>query len=564
MFTQYKVTTRMVAVFEVTLLFIIAIILFVFLTTCGDSYSTLNLVLILVALVTVLILLRQNIGQEQQAHIKEGYTEKRAKKGSRAGSNETRRANASVKTDNEITELPKTNLQININSFDSKSYNGQGKDVRNISPSATSKNMLFTFDEAPIYSSHSGFSLHNKKLRGPLSMDLGIAGNKPYSISWFMQLNEVSGRNAHPIFNLRANTMQNIGLSVRLKRVSSSEVQIHIQHSDDEVLIYTNNKFTDPFIIMDKQFHLFTLVRDVDKIQLFVDDYNAPILDGKLVDTNVLFSNKEIEINPTGKLNMNLALFAVYNASLSVNEISTIYRYVQGENIRKTDVWESLHDKYVDIVNSIKKDKQCAFQDYTICHDKCGNVKDWSDPVVVLRTATDDCIRSIIEHCNKPEERDKQYCGLWNKSILDRLQGLSAKPQPPKKKRTPLKGKPAAAPPVVHDATGLRHVTAEEKRLPDYDPQTAPPEQPQELSAADIELLLKRYKSEIVSESPIALLAQAQQHPSANASANAKADTSYLNPISAMHPMSNDQLIQTVMEKQKNKSFFSRMLSSIF
>jgi hypothetical protein len=560
----------MLAVFEFTLLFIIAIILFVYLTTCSNSYSTLNLVLILVALVTVLILLKNKMAHEP---VMEGYTEKHSKKQRNHKSEkfqdtkQEEEAATAKKTEPEVTELPSANLQVNINSFDSKSYSGQGKEVRNISSSATSKNTRFTFDEVPIYASHSGFSLHNNRLHGPLSMDLGILGSKPYTISWFMQLNEVSGKNAHPIFNLRANTMKNIGLSVRLKRVSSSEVQIHIQHSDDEVLIYTNNNFTDPFIIMDKQFHLFTLVRDTDKIQLFVDDYNAPILDGKLMDTNVLLSNKEMEINPTGKLNMNLALFAIYNASLSVNEISTIYRYVQGELVRKTDVWESLHEKYLDIVNSMEKDKQCAFQDYQICHNKCGNVQDWSDPVVVLRTATDECIRSIIEHCNKPEERDKQYCGLWNKSVLERLQGLAAEP---KKKQRPAKKKPqqripAASPPSMVHGDELRHVTAERGRQLLHNPQ--PPQVPQEeLSPADIELLLKKYKSEIVSAessstSPIAAQGKpAQSQPPYN---EAKG-TSYLNQISAMYPSSNDQLVQTVMENQKKKGFFSRILSSFF
>lgn len=418
---------------DITLLLLIAAVLLVGLLKLpkNASVSTVQYGLVSVAIMVSLY----HILQRESAGIEAFETN--------AATATTTTATATTTTSTAVSTLPSStgftipdlsnimnHLRVYISCFDAMSYPGSGsndKEITNISPNAVTENKTFTFATSPQFSPATGFNMSQNTLFGPLSMNVGIQGNYMYTLFWHSKLLDLSGEMT-PVIRIYANNVQNVenvAISLRMRRNMDGSVHIIVQHGNDKQEIYSNTSLSDAFLPMDKQYHLYTLVRLENEVRLYVDDMDSPIITGTVSDNSVTLSNRAIEVGSDKNWNAYMTCFGVFSKALSKSEINSLYKHIEKNMVMRTETYKQLNNTYQTVITDMDKRKKCSFDNNNICQVACTKVTDWSDIHNVLTNGSQECIKDIVDYCNGDYNNNEASCKMWKKDNLRNLMSLT-------------------------------------------------------------------------------------------------------------------------------------------
>lgn len=316
-----------------------------------------------------------------------------------------------------------------------------------------------------------GIMMKGQTITGPQSANLGfgtnsgehITGNLPYSIFWYAKNNGVDftipdsidksksdpdmpspnitledvnyftlfghGKNTSVASRCYLSTNISPGPNGSWKHPVVNKMSIKVQHSDQDGLTYENIILDDLMhdtskFLFDKNYHLYTFVRDDTYIYLYVDD--VKVASSKLIDNSVpMLTNKEFVMNDNGKWDGYLMMFGVYNKAVSVNDIHQLIKHIQDVVSETTDSYLYATEVLFKADADLYKSKSCPFNQ-TFCGTDCKEMTDWRYPQnLVLDDRNSSCLQKVVEYCNSGTNASSTFeCGLWTTGTQNKLHDL--------------------------------------------------------------------------------------------------------------------------------------------
>jgi hypothetical protein len=304
-------------------------------------------------------------------------------------------------------------------------YNMASFFANNACPDTRLSDTHLYFRNIPSYSKEKGFYLLNNPIKGPMSFQMGINANESFTIFFTMKFDmATAGKTERDIdlINLYANTINNNGLSLSISK------NIELYNASDKLNIKSNlnmafgeHKMTKEFIINNAYTYLFVIVKDnlniklyaypnIDSLSVSSNDYVTVLEFNIDPETDVLLSNKEMQINRYGNTTAYLYNFGVYNYALTQPYIANVYTHIQAELHKFNFVVK----EFSNIIQTLEEQKMNAMKcpyDSNVC-DKCTSIKDWTNMIDIVSNATDECLTSINEFCIKNPTHEQCVC--WN------------------------------------------------------------------------------------------------------------------------------------------------------
>lgn len=289
-----------------------------------------------------------------------------------------------------------------------------------------------TFSSIPSYSRDLGFALNQNRLTGPKSHMMGIAGSASFSIALVMRFNSFSASTFNfEIYQQFANTTGNNGVRLYIKpnmiSVGSNgyAVNVVLQIGNETEFVARvrneNGVDSDSVIIDTSSVYLFIISKDNNSVSLTaypnvnnlsssVSQRQVWISDGKITDTDLLFSNKPMMINKNANLTANMYSAAIYNRALDTDQGNALFLHYKTELSKTNVVVQEFVKKINDLKSSIENSKMCPYAD-TVC-EKCSNIRDWRDMQSVAVNASRDCLDAIHKFCTQNPTNPRCIC--WN------------------------------------------------------------------------------------------------------------------------------------------------------
>jgi len=287
------------------------------------------------------------------------------------------------------------------------------------------KNNSFNLDKPLIQTDkHRGINLGgSNKLTGPLSNNLGIKFNMPYSICIVCKHHKLINENNNDIelFKLYANSANNNAITFYIKNgsiVSTNNVQnaqLLFQYTNSAPLLCLINQ-NDTLINFDKDILTFYfIIRGTDNIKIITMSENSNIahviLQANIANnSDITFSNKELYINRNLNWNASLLSFAIYNSAISDDFINKFYNHIMTEYYKSIDPsFNYLLNKYNIIAQEMNAISSCPY-DATTCNS-CNDITNWNDINQVIHSNSK-CKQKINDYCTT--NTTNPLCKCWD------------------------------------------------------------------------------------------------------------------------------------------------------
>ena len=317
-----------------------------------------------------------------------------------------------------------SNLETYVSTYSTHSYIGSGSSWLNISPPSPGNNQIsmqghlltrdFSFNNYPTYNKKNGLFLGENVLNGPHSLNLGITGKSEFTLFLICKHDILhTEHNSTNIFKVFANSNDNNGISLSLKNIKSSGVfqsgTVHIQFDQD-----TYNGKEE--INLDKNLvHLYVITKTPSSISLkivsSVDSTPNEIIKSKLINQEVLLSNRRMCINCDRHWNGYIKAFGVYGTALSDYDIKELYDHMMLQERSLENVVKQYKRHVKELTKKLDDLKNCPF-DASTC-TKCISIENWSNPHDIIASSIE-CKKSISTFCGKNNKDTK--CKCWDKS----------------------------------------------------------------------------------------------------------------------------------------------------
>jgi hypothetical protein len=324
-----------------------------------------------------------------------------------------------VQPSTDISKISKE-LELLITTYDKNSYKGFGSTIYNIAKrnpkTCTSQGTIatrdFNFeDQEPAYSNEKGVFLGNNKLKGPLSLNLGINGNGEFT-AFLVCRHDVmpQGKRNINIMNIYANTNNNIGLTFGINEIVSKPVQSAKFYFgyDTQTVISQNFIPIDPNVV-----YIYFILKKpsqiIGKVMSTINPSPVDIINYKLNNPDVLFSNKVMTINTHKQWYAYLRAFGMYNKILNDEGIKSVYDFVTLQEKKQDELFKQYLEQLTKIAADITLLKKCPYDSLTC--QKCGEIKDWSRLENIIG-ANVDCRTAINTFCTKNPTHSA--CKCWD------------------------------------------------------------------------------------------------------------------------------------------------------
>lgn len=253
-----------------------------------------------------------------------------------------------------------------------------------------------TFNVIPYVNPHSGIEMLSNRLIGPPTMSMGIKGNGSFSIFIFLCFKKLPKNKEH-VFQMYANTVTNNALSLSVNEKGKLFVQFGSPKENSELICEDDLPINTPTLLC--------ISKQADKLELWgpKDDVSSITLD----IPDVLFSNKEMVINPSTNMSFNLYSFGVYNSYIT--EEPVLSSYLSKELSKMTQSFMSNAKQVLEFNEELAKTKKCPF-DETVCKS-CSEIKEWNNINDTLNKASEKCLNAIDDFCSK--NTDHKHCQCW-------------------------------------------------------------------------------------------------------------------------------------------------------
>jgi hypothetical protein len=325
---------------------------------------------------------------------------------------ENKQKEIQIIVDHENINNIKDSLLVYLTSYSNNSFN-KGFIWNNISPNKTTDNNSFSFVNEPIYTSMKELKLQSNKLMGPYSMNLGIDMSKDFTLFLNIKIPKLTtNQKLFKIFELYA-IKDNIGIFLHLIQDIKGELFLKIMSAFTKDIYYKLSNFS----LFDNNYHLITLTKNSEFLKLYIDNYidntfNLPVQEPIQVFDNK-FSNRTTTIldNIDNNIISYITHFGIYNKTLNLNELTTLYNYIKDVMLKQSDTYNKLLKEFKDVKNNMNSSKENPFNNNLI-KDNCKMIKDWSNFDLIISKADDNCLKAINQYC-QTDETFKQ-CHIWN------------------------------------------------------------------------------------------------------------------------------------------------------
>jgi len=282
-------------------------------------------------------------------------------------------------------------------------------------------NSHFEFSEAPYANKYVGIEMLSNRCFGPQSHLMGIQGNGTFTVFFVIKFNGFSVLNeSQRVFQIYGNTQGNNALSLDIdadldsKQGKMINIKPKLYYGDNDVILMNNNNDEEYFNIdMDKKYmviitkkHRNISLNLHDLSKNAVQDATYPIIkDAHLDEMNVLFSNKQMCINPNENLNSNIFAFGIYNMHLL--DESVLHYYMYDELRKSTEDFMREARQILRFQEEIDMLKACPY-DESVCKE-C-KIDDWTDMNKIMY-ASEPCKKAVDEFCKNNLNHPK--CRCW-------------------------------------------------------------------------------------------------------------------------------------------------------
>lgn len=292
----------------------------------------------------------------------------------------------------------------------------------NIVPNFT--NLIFNF--TPSISSCSkktGLFLSNTVIKGPFSNQLNIVFNSTFTIVLACKHGNLFSGNQNAqieLLKLYANSTNNNGIALVIQEntiVSSNDTQVgglYFQYGDLDLMpCLVNNTDTALNLEINKLYFYF-MIKDTDSFKVYVMNESTNVinlvLNYKITNTDITFSNKECFINRFANWNGYLYNFSVFSKAFNDNDVSAFYTHFISEYIKNQDiVLDSLVSDYNSMIDTMQSYSKCPYDDETC--NSCNGITKWNDMNQILQSSSA-CKSSINTFCSKNNTND--LCKCWD------------------------------------------------------------------------------------------------------------------------------------------------------
>ena len=282
------------------------------------------------------------------------------------------------------------------------------------------------FDETPFVNRSIGLEMLSNKISGPLSHQLGIAGNGTFSIFIVIHFNGFSSNNSmnYELFKIYGNTVSNNAVSLVIgsqpvaQTVNSPSGPIPTNVFEAQVSVVYGTQTLTPddassIQIDTSKTYMFIVNKTSKKLSLVMHDLadnktkGAKIIDGvELEDPSVLMSNKDMSINTNKNLNANIFAFGVYN--MYIVDDTALRNHMYTELFKTSEAFMKIARSMLSMQEYIDQVKACPFSD-TVC--QACNINDWTDFQNLLQSSPE-CKSAIDEYCSKNIKDPR--CRCWD------------------------------------------------------------------------------------------------------------------------------------------------------
>lgn len=284
----------------------------------------------------------------------------------------------------------------------------------------------FEFDEVPFVNRNVGLEILSNNITGPLSHQLGIAGNGTFSIFIVIRFNSFSSNNMmdYEVFKVYGNTISNNAISLvigsqplaQTTMGPSGPVPTNVYDVNLNVMFGTHVLAVENSTQIDTtKTYMFIITKTSKKLSFIMHDLTSttPEPGLKLIDAvelsepSVRLSNKEMSINTNRNLNANIYAFGIYNRYLI--DDSTLRSYMYTELFKTSDAFMKMARSMLKMQDQVDKIKACPYNSSSV-RDAC-NITDWSDFNNVINS-TPECKSAIDTYCSK--NINDTRCRCWD------------------------------------------------------------------------------------------------------------------------------------------------------
>ena len=300
---------------------------------------------------------------------------------------------------------------------DDSAHKRDAKNWRDVAPGADGSRDL-AFDKDPSFSVKEGMTLFDNFARGPLSVDAGLDGDRPFSCIFLLSfatdlIDDVS------LFRLFSNnTSDNNCMSVFLERGQRGMNTLGVVGGKNVVSFTGRVNVGSRSLAFDAEPSvtpgnpcLLVVTKDYERISARLVDVATPMTPMTLMDESIAslptmtLSNRAMDLNASKNFPGNVLAFGLVGRPMGDSDVTD-----WAEHYR--DVFHRLDEAYQRMQALLEANavaKSCTFDERTCA--ACGGVGDWTSMSSIIAGGAD-CHKAFAAHCQK--NPGAKRCECWN------------------------------------------------------------------------------------------------------------------------------------------------------
>lgn len=196
---------------------------------------------------------------------------------------------------------------------------------------------------------------------------------------------------------------------------------------------YTVNDYYEDKIFSNKEYHLFTFVKDSGKYHFYIDDYVLfECVEDNCIDNTrynihpddsvvkIRDSPIRIKSDDNSAVPLYINAFGIYrHRALTFNEVKELNSYYKNIKLQLTPYYHELMEEKNMLETSLNRfTRNCPFSDETICSSSaCQSIQDWRNINELIDNT--DCLKHVVNYCNSLSNMENDtVCKYLNKDNI--------------------------------------------------------------------------------------------------------------------------------------------------
>lgn len=196
---------------------------------------------------------------------------------------------------------------------------------------------------------------------------------------------------------------------------------------------YTVNDYYENKIFADKQYHLFTFVKDSGKYHFYVDDYVLfECVEDNCIDStrytihpddnavNIRDTPIRLKKDNNSAVPLYINAFGIYqHRALSFNDVKELHAYYTNIKRDLSPHYNALLHQNKELKHSLSRyTKPCPFSDETVCSSSaCHGIQDWNNVNEIVGNT--ECLKQVVNYCNSlTDTSEDTICRFLNQQNI--------------------------------------------------------------------------------------------------------------------------------------------------